>query len=58
MVIDDAAGSAASQSAYAGKPFFETDAERAAFSERHQLPQKKPHLSRGAFLKHSAYTLA
>lgn len=46
-VIDDAAGSAASQSAYAGKPFFETDAERAVFNERHQLPQTKTAFEQG-----------
>ena len=47
VVIDDAAGSAASQSAYAGKPFFKTDAERAVFNERHQLPQTKTALEQG-----------
>lgn len=47
VVIDDAVGSAASQSAYAGKPFFETDAERAVFNERHQLPQTKTALEQG-----------
>ena len=43
VVIDDAAGSAASQSAYAGKPFFETDAERARLQ---RTPSAAPNKNR------------
>ena len=38
VVVDDAAGGASSQSAYAGKPFFETAKELEDFRARHALP--------------------
>ena len=47
VVVDNAGGGNASQSAYAGKPFFKSEQERAAFNERHALPAHKTALEQG-----------
>lgn len=49
IVVVDAAqcGEGASQSEYAGKPFFANEAEAAEFKARHALPNWKPALEQG-----------
>lgn len=47
VVVDDAAGGASSQSAYAGKPFFETAKELEDFRARHALPPAETALEQG-----------
>ena len=47
VVIDSTTGGASSQSAYAGKPFFQNEEEHEAFAKRHALPVAKSALEQG-----------